>query len=412
MNCEQQLLIDLLSAAIRGRAPENVNTEGIDWRAVYQEAKAHDVYSLVYPVLEMLESFQRPDTQLMAEWRRASQTSGIRQVQHLQQICEVLRQLNHAGIEAVPLKGLVVRSLYPHPELRSMSDADLLVRTEYLERTKEILLQMHYLCTEDTTEKHLFFEHEIYPAIELHRLLLDENRLKNSNVFEREIWERVVPGELNQTPVLFLSSEDLAIHLCIHMAGHFITCGFGLRQLCDFVLLIESSAVEMDWNLFRQLEEQLGIALFVSALFAVFSRLFGMKIPAEVKLEIPENDSLIDLFIDDIFDGGLFGRKTSDRIFANSMLRYSNPAKGHSGFPKTAYYLSLLFPSAQKLHRRFSYAKKLPLLLPAAWIHRLIRIIRQRKMIRLSRSLLRSPHAPVSILEERAILLQRLGLMK
>ena len=36
-----------------------------------------------------------------------------------------------------------------------------------------------------------------------------------------------------------MCDEDLLVYLCIHMAKHFINSGFGIRQVCDVLLLVE-----------------------------------------------------------------------------------------------------------------------------------------------------------------------------
>ena len=36
----------------------------------------------------------------------------------------------------------------------------------------------------------------------------------------------------------------------MHMAAHLAATGFGVRQICDLVLLVEKKGDEIDWNKF------------------------------------------------------------------------------------------------------------------------------------------------------------------
>ena len=60
----------------------------------------------------------------------------------------LLRMLEDQGIDHLPLKGLQNRKLYPKPEMRSMGDADILIRTEQYDRIRPLMLEAgrHAAC--------------------------------------------------------------------------------------------------------------------------------------------------------------------------------------------------------------------------------------------------------------------------
>ena len=51
MNITQKTLVNMLSSAIRAESPKIIEDEAIDWKAVYEEAKLHDVHPLLSPML-------------------------------------------------------------------------------------------------------------------------------------------------------------------------------------------------------------------------------------------------------------------------------------------------------------------------------------------------------------------------
>ena len=48
------------------------------------------------------------------------------------------------GIEYMPVKGTILRDLYPKPEMRPMGDADILIKLEQYEKVKELMFEMNY----------------------------------------------------------------------------------------------------------------------------------------------------------------------------------------------------------------------------------------------------------------------------
>lgn len=371
MDKNQQTLIKLLSAAIRGREITELDFDGVDWRALYEEAKAHEVYTLIYPAISNLAHKIATDSTLLAEWQRAVLYSGMTQIQHIEQMSRVLSSFNNAGIPVIALKGLVLRDLYPQPELRTMSDADILVKRKDIDRSKNLLLKMGYhIHGEDI--KHIHFKHQSYPPIELHQSLVDYNKFKNSGFLEDTLWKNAVAAALCSIPAFSLSLGDQVLHLFLHMASHFKSCGFGLRPLCDLVLMIERNRESINWNYFAEKAELCGLFNFASTILLVCKKLFGLEIPEVIYNPNLENEPFVEAIISDIFAGGAYGDKDSDRLISGLRLHFSKHAGSKSPGGRLENFLSLVFPPVIKLGTRYSYAKKHSFLLPAAWIHRAV----------------------------------------
>ena len=305
MNDNQKLLITLLSAAMRRQTPQIIETRGTDWENVFKEAKIHDIYSILYPVVRGLSSDQSPNKECITRWKNSVNIAGITQVQHDQRMKDVLNAFNQSGIPVIALKGLVLRELYPQAELRTMCDADILVHKKDIDRAKAVLLHMGYL--EDkyfSHHKDVSFSHPLYLTIEVHWRLTTHEFANNDVCIENKLWERAVTANICNEPVLTLSLEDLMLHLCLHMAMHFIGSGFCLRQLCDLVLLIESKGKLIDWKLFYENVKTCGIEQFVFAIFSVCHKLFDMSVPEILYSRELVNDPFMEAFINDIFSLG------------------------------------------------------------------------------------------------------------
>ena len=59
---------------------------------------------------------------------------------------QVFKEMDAAGIWHLPLKGSVLKSLYPKPWMRQMSDNDILFDPEYQSEVKDIMVKRGYLA--------------------------------------------------------------------------------------------------------------------------------------------------------------------------------------------------------------------------------------------------------------------------
>lgn len=147
--------------------------------------------------------------------------------------------LEAAGVKAVMLKGMALKALYPQPDLRTMSDLDLLVAPEQQQAALAAMETAGYALLEEEPGVHVL-RGEQGLRVELHERLFDKTetgflaRLDEGTVFavERAVREEVYCGQA----WVFPPQEHLAF-LLLHMAKHLITTGFGLRQAGGFFVV-------------------------------------------------------------------------------------------------------------------------------------------------------------------------------
>jgi hypothetical protein len=370
MDNNQQVLATILSSAIRGKYNMEIETKNINWENILGEAKAHDVHAILYPLVKNLGADLK-DKELFYEWRKIAILEGMSQIQHINEISKVLSEFNAIGIQAIVLKGLAIRELYPNSEFRSMSDADILIHKKDIDKANHLLMKMGYTKA-DKNSIHIQYEHKEHLPIELHWILVNDDFLKTAKDFEDSIWGNFISININNISALTLSSENQLLHLCLHMAVHIISSGFGLRQLCDLILVIESIKDKIDWRSFYERCKLNGIATFVTAIFTVCNELFQMELPGTEYLDFPKNSAYIDMLINDIFSAGVHGKRNAKRVNANAIARTHHHKNSTHLKDKFTFAISMFFPPTETLNKRYSYAKRFFFLKPVALVHRLI----------------------------------------
>jgi len=380
MNINQQHLVTLLSAAIRSDKIENNKITNIDWNIIFKLAKEQNIFAILYFTVKNLDEDIKPNKKIMSEWKKQTILAGLLQKQNINKIGLVLNAFKNKSIQVMALKGLIFRELYPSKELRNMGDNDLLIHKNDLDNVKEILLQSGYY--EDYSDlKHVLFLNENGLRIEIHWLLINTESFKHAEYLEKKIWENALCIDIGGTKVLKPSVQNQILHMFLHMVAHFISSGFGLRQLCDLVLFVEAKKDEIDWDELTQSIQKCKIDNFVITIFEVCRRMFDLSLPQKLygnKFFNNQsfNNQCIDKMIYNIFSGGIYGGifgKTNFLLVDDELFSYyKNKGQGSDIRRKFKYLIKLFFPSPQRLNDRYNYARYYNIFLPIAWTHRLV----------------------------------------
>lgn len=381
MKVHSRVLISLLSAAIRNQEPGSISHEEVDWYTLYDEASAHQVHPLLYPVIRKLDKNMAPDQSLITLWHRETMGQAARLLASMEIFNKILHSADKDNIPVILLKGLVLRDYYPNPGLRTMGDADLLVHREDLNRFRKILCSFGYRECEATV-KHLGFYHPEYLRIEVHWILSNKEVEEQIAFFSDEVWENAVRAKGYGENILILSPQDQFLHLILHTVNHIEASGFGLRQLCDLTLFVEASVSSLSWDNIFSRAEHFGLSHYTYAVLEICNRLFDCKFPGLQNFALQGDEDYVQLFIEDIIHSGVYGNRSIERNASTSILKIlklSNYSESHSLF---LFWIKILFPPASGLGQRYAYVKKHPIMLPAAWIHRIIRNFGRREFIK------------------------------
>ena len=368
MNKVQENIVEILKYSIHNKKIELNKKENVLWHEVFEECKKHNIEALVYYGIH-LNTLKNIDRDIIERWKKQTFMSNVYQINHINQISNILSILKDKDIPVIVLKGLVIRDLYPKSELRTMGDADILVHKKDIDKVINILNNLGYE-EEDRHDPHIEFMKN-NSKIEVHWSLTNEGMFNGMDEFNHEIWLNSIEVKIGDSAALSMCNEDLLLYLCIHMAKHFKYSGFGIRQLCDVLCLVEKCGNSINWDSFMKKAKRSGIDKFSICIFSICNKLFEMSIPDELEYFYIEEDEYLDLIINNIFYNGVHGKK--DKVESRVKMLSNN-----NDICKTNFLISfknIYFPHSEKLGKRYEYAKKNKAFLPIAWIHRIINTI-------------------------------------
>lgn len=366
MNITQKQFVLFLDSAINNKKNSIDSNTKIDWNEIISLANEHKVEALIYSAIDK-NSFKYIDKEILEKLKKNTFFTGLKQSQHIKQVENILNVFNKKEIPVVVLKGLLIRELYPKPDLRTMSDADILVYKKDLDKAKNILLSLGY-NEHSSSPSHAVYVHHNHLPVEVHWTLADEHFFGNIEKFEKEVWKNLESVKIGDSKALSLGLEDMMLNQCIHMAKHIVYKGFGVRHLTDLVLLVNKNRDIMNWKKFRERSKEYGIEKFMIAIFIICNRLFDLEVPMELYDDKIAKGKFIELLIEDIFSSGVHGKNDVASIVANE-LAYSYDKDNNQGVLKK--FMLKLFPKIDDMSDKYNYAKNNRILWPIAWIHHL-----------------------------------------
>lgn len=369
MNNVQKQFAGLVKAAIH---KEKVNLNGRDsqWNKIIEEAKAHDIQGLIYSAIDKNDAeFIGQD--IYEKLKKDTLFSAMYQKKHIGRISEIFKKFEIENIDIIALKGLVVRELYPRPDLRTMGDADILVKEKDLNKVKSILEEMGYRAN-GTIKNHTEFIHDLYSSVEVHWTLGKDKYIDIVKDEEQDMWNRAREIDFYGSKAFSLDIEDLCLYLFIHMKSH-VKKGFGIRQLCDISLLIEKYRNNIDWTRFKNRVSDIDSSKFIGSVLSICNRLLDLEIPKELDSIVVKDKKIIDNLINHIFSGGVHGKRNISEKISNISTDIGYEGKNKSDSLIKKIFLGI-FPPVESIKKTYVYLEKSLILLPIAYIQRIFEI--------------------------------------
>lgn len=226
----EQLLFRAIQAAMTGTTVEPPATE-VEMSALYKLAKQHDMAHLLAAALQG-KPLQR---EMSISLHRQYMTAIFRTEQICAELSALTEALEAAKIPFIPLKGAVLRTLYPEPWLRPSCDIDVLVHEGDLEAVKTYLTETLSYTEGKRGPYDLSLHAPGGVHVELH-FALNATDDTPMNALLSRVWEYASPA-LEGAYRHVLADEMLYFYHIAHMAKHFVHGGCGVRPFLDLYLL-------------------------------------------------------------------------------------------------------------------------------------------------------------------------------
>lgn len=346
MNTNKLLLI------ILGRLI-NKNSSAIEqannWKELVSLAKKHGVLQCLAYYVGAIKEEHKPDKSTCDYLYSVLLQESMRSQNQFYAVDVIQKTCEESRIDTLVVKGSVTKKRYSDPLFRSMSDIDVLYKTEQHNEFKKAMLSLGYTDYREG-RKNDTYNMPPFISVEAHRSLL----ANESEYYEyySDIWNKCKLKE-GCKYTYEMSLEDEFIFNVIHLAEHFRHGGVGIRFIMDIFVY---DNLDFDRDYFENELKKLNLYDFYLNISALAKYWFSDG----------ESTDLIEKLSDFVLSNGVFGTKGNEAALYVSKGR----------FP---FFLRTCFPKYEDMKSMFLWLEGKKYLLPYAWILRAFNSLRYRK---------------------------------
>lgn len=366
-------MLYLVSCALRSRPADPDRVSAMDLPEVFAAAKSNGMEAAAYLGLGGCA----PKEPWVDSWRECRDMALRRSILFDVEKSALCGFLEQEGIWYLPLKGMLLKELYPRPEMRQMVDYDILFDVSRTEAVQSWFLNRGYREKTDTN-CFAYYKEPVY-NFEMHTTLMEEHSGEKFNGYYKNVEQRLLetPGQLQRR----MTDEDFYIYLTIHVHKHFFKEGTGLRCLPDCCVFLEHHR-ELNWDYVEGELAKLDVAQWEKQLRRVSLAVFDPETPFLVEALSPEDRD----FLAYLAGSGTHGNMVQ---WLNIKINGAgNVQKKTTVWDKLRYLWKRVFPPLETVKKNYPFFYRYKVLLPALWLYRLF--VRLPKEFRLIRQEMRS----------------------
>lgn len=329
-------VIYLAYCGVNGKIPSSARVQKMDISAVYEASQKHLLTAICAMSLESAGIKDDRFTQASAKAIRRIVQMDIDRAQ-------LFEHFEKENIWYMPLKGSLLKDLYPKYGMRQMSDNDILFDSTRAEDVKRIMESMGFTCEHIGRGNHDVYFKQPVSNFEMHTGLFSDTHialgLRDFIEYYKNVKERLIKDENNACGYHF-SNEDFYVFMTAHEYKHYSNGGTGLRSVLDTYVYLSKLGDKLDMQYIKTECKKLGMAEFESQSRSLAMNLFGAKKLTE------ENKQMLKY----IAFSGTYG--TIENMINNKVAKY-----GNSKLAKMKYTLRRLTIPLSEKNERYSALK-------------------------------------------------------
>lgn len=339
-------VITLVKSAITG---EKYNlSKDIDLETIFKIAKRHSVVPMIY--YGALNCGVDSSDENMHKMFLETCAHIVYNESQMWATNNLFEAFDKENIAYIPLKGTILKPLYPKSEMRSMGDVDILIKTNEHGKIKTVMQELGYSLKVESDHEFIWVKGNIH--IELHKRLIPSYN-KDYYAYYGDGWRLVKCGENSK---YYMDDEDQMIYIFTHFAKHYRDAGIGIKHILD--LWVYKSNVKGLNNDYIMVElKKLQLDVFYKNVMDTL----------EVWFNNGNSTEQTDLITQIIFNSGVYGTYKA-KVLSNAVKSSKNI--GTAKKTKFIRVLIAIFLPYNQMVSQYKILKKIPILLPIMWMVR------------------------------------------
>ena len=281
-------------ALLRDEPRDSLELSPRQWTWLADEAERHHLRGVTYRRMADSPFAARVPAEVWDRLRSFYLETASRNAVLFRQTSQILKELAAREIPVMLLKGMhLAKFVYADPGLRSMADVDIMVHPEHLAEAEQVFLDRGFgplprpdLAQWCTSNHHLAkLNKDGAPEVEVHW-----NIQRPTGPFRIDLdglWQRSRAATLDGAPVRLLSSEDLLLHLTIHLSQQHHFRRAALKGVVDIATVIAAEGSGIDWQMLADRAIAWGASGSLYATLRLAVDMLAAQVPASLLRTLP-----------------------------------------------------------------------------------------------------------------------------
>lgn len=347
-------LIKLIKAELNDYIPSE-KPEDVLWKELFELANYHKVEELTFAAIGRLN--KKPQGSSAKSWKDFHKKNQIINILQESEFEAIIDEITNNGISILPLKGSIIKPMYPRGEFRQMGDLDFLVEAGSINKLIKVMEELGYEADDVGLEaSHDVYVKRPYLEVEMHRRLLpptEENHWHTDG-----IWERLVQ-DVNNPHLYHMTWNDYYLYHLLHFEKHYSMGGSGIRYIIDQFVFMKAHERDLDREYLDKILEKMNYVEFEKMCHGLAEAWFG---DGETTKELEGPAEFI-------VNSGIFG--TFEQYQQWALEKY----KKEMGTSKIGFFFNRMFMERERMEFIYPSLKKHRWLLPFLWVHRLFKAV-------------------------------------
>lgn len=229
----------------------NPNIKRTDVLSILREAEKQTVIGIVFNEIG--------NRQLAIDKEKVFEYIGL--IQQIEQqnrlqnavLKELSRLMDTHGVRYAIVKGQIAGLNYPEPLIRQSGDIDIYCAEDDFQNAKTNIEKEWGVefRGDANTHHHIEVEYKGVP-IELHHKLIKLYSKKKDFYWKKICQQSFMKVDIGGVEVYILTPTLHVLYIFLHLYHHLLELGVGLRQFCDWAMMLHSKESEIDFLLLRK----------------------------------------------------------------------------------------------------------------------------------------------------------------
>ena len=361
-----QILFYLLNCAVNQRKPEGL-PEDMDVNGLKELSRFHSVSSMVSYALDEGDYLNQEfmSGEMVQFWAMTRIMHMRKRTMFDIERSAIFKFFEENGVWYMPLKGCLLKDMYPDFSMREMADNDILFDPAFRKELRDFMAGRGYEVKLYERSVHDVYLKKPFYNFEFHVDLVDEELSPAAGRYYIGVKDRLLKDADNGYGYHF-RDEDFYIYLVVHALKHYRSAGTGIRILSDIYVYLQAKGNQMDWDYVQREMERLGDDALEARLRRIALEVFD---PVKTLIDVlPAGEEDLEM-LDDLLGSGTYGTLVNRVHLDLDKLRQTDASL--SSWTKAKFLLRRLLPDARHMGRYAPFCKRHKWAIPFFWVYRI-----------------------------------------